>query len=187
MSKHRIVSRDHTKWIWQVHFNSSLSRYRITDHVMGCDFYSLFMIGYCPILRIIQASVRIYEDFDARGRYLRQGYVISSHSLLWDVITYPCLRYLLLATKSSYVTGISNFIPQFIVGCNYLSLPEILASGNKVLICDRDSCIITALIGVFECLCRCRCRPVSWHVGKAAGYNPFNPSNAGPVHILDPV
>ena len=31
-------------------------------------------------------------------------------------------------------TGISNYIPQFTVGCNYLSLPEILASGDKVLI-----------------------------------------------------
>ena len=30
--------------------------------------------------------------------------------------------------------GISNYIPQFTVGCNYLSLPEMPASGNKVLI-----------------------------------------------------
>ena len=30
--------------------------------------------------------------------------------------------------------GISNYIPQFTVGCNYLSLPEIPASGNKVLL-----------------------------------------------------
>ena len=30
--------------------------------------------------------------------------------------------------------GISNYIPQFTVGCNYLSLPEIPASGTKVLI-----------------------------------------------------
>ena len=44
-----------------------------------------------------------YEDFIARSRYLRQGKVIISHSKLWDVITNPCLRYLLLATKSSYV------------------------------------------------------------------------------------
>ena len=29
------------------------------------------------------------------------GYVITSHILLWDVITYPCLRYLLLPTKCS--------------------------------------------------------------------------------------
>ena len=29
--------------------------------------------------------------------------------------------------------GISTYIPQLTVGCNYLSLPEIPASGNKVL------------------------------------------------------
>ena len=31
--------------------------------------------------------------------------------------------------------GISNYIPQFTVGCNYVSLPEIPVSGNKVHIC----------------------------------------------------
>ena len=31
--------------------------------------------------------------------------------------------------------GISNYIPQLNVGCNYLSLPEIPASGNKVHTC----------------------------------------------------
>ena len=43
------------------------------------------------------------EDFFARSRYLRQGLVITSHNKLWDAITYPCLRYLLLAKKSSNV------------------------------------------------------------------------------------
>ena len=32
--------------------------------------------------------------------------------------------------------GKSNYIPQSTAGCNYLSLPEIPASGNKVLICE---------------------------------------------------
>ena len=40
-------------------------------------------------------------DFVVRNRYLMQGKVITSHSKLRGVITYPCLRYLLLATKSS--------------------------------------------------------------------------------------
>ena len=50
----------------------------------------------------VQISIS-YEDFVARSRYLNQGYVITSHGKMWDVITYPCLRYLLLATKSSYI------------------------------------------------------------------------------------
>ena len=40
------------------------------------------------------------EDFGNRSRHLRQGYVIAYHSILWDVITYPCLRYLFLVPKS---------------------------------------------------------------------------------------
>ena len=34
------------------------------------------------------------EDLGTRIRYLRQGYIIASHRILWDAITYPCLRYL---------------------------------------------------------------------------------------------
>ena len=44
----------------------------------------------------------IYEDFVARSRCLKQGWIIASHSILWDAITCPCLRYLLLATTSKY-------------------------------------------------------------------------------------
>ena len=42
------------------------------------------------------------ETFFARSRYLGYGWVITSHSLLWDVITYTCPRQLLMAPKSSY-------------------------------------------------------------------------------------
>ena len=44
-----------------------------------------------------------YEDCGVNSRYIRQGFVIASHRILWDAITYLCLRYLLLAPKSSYV------------------------------------------------------------------------------------
>ena len=40
----------------------------------------------------------------------------------------------LCCQKQVSQAGISNYIPQFTVGCNYLSLPEITVSGNKVLI-----------------------------------------------------
>ena len=43
-----------------------------------------------------------YVDFGAGSRYLRQGLVIASHRVLWDAITCPCLKYLLLSPKSSY-------------------------------------------------------------------------------------
>ena len=71
----------------------------------------------------------IYENFDARSRYLRQGYVIASHSILWDAFTYPCLRYLLLATKS-------------ICLCMYCQTSNIRCSKSKNL---NVSCLILQL------------------------------------------
>ena len=51
--------------------------------------------------RIREPTRHTSENLAARSRYLRPGWVIASCSLLWDVITYPCLRYLLLPTKST--------------------------------------------------------------------------------------
>ena len=48
--------------------------------------------------------------------------------ILWIII------WGLWCQKQVFQVGISNYIPQFTVGCNYLSLPEIPASGTKVLI-----------------------------------------------------
>ena len=39
----------------------------------------------------------------SRSRYLRKGWIVVSHSKLWNAITYPCPRYQLLAPKSSFV------------------------------------------------------------------------------------
>ena len=41
--------------------------------------------------------------YGLRSRYLRQGWVIAFHSILWDAIIYPCLKYLLLAPKSAWL------------------------------------------------------------------------------------
>ena len=46
--------------------------------------------------------------------------------------------------------GISNYIPRFTVGCNYLSLPEIPASGAKDLVCCVRWLIFTSIV----CCCR---------------------------------
>ena len=48
----------------------------------------------------------------------------------------------LCCLKQVSQTGISNFIPQNTVGCNYLSLPEIPASGNKVHNCVDPVCML---------------------------------------------
>ena len=46
------------------------------------------------------------------------------------------IRQALLMKRPKQVSqaGIRNYIPQFTVGCNYLSLPEVPASGSNVLI-----------------------------------------------------
>ena len=45
----------------------------------------------------------LYDYFAARNRCVRQRLVITSHSLLWDVITYACPRYLLHHTLDSNI------------------------------------------------------------------------------------
>ena len=49
-------------------------------------------------------SCTIYEECCTRSRYQGQGQVITSHRL-WDVITYHCPWYLLLAQHSPYHHG----------------------------------------------------------------------------------
>ena len=53
----------------------------------------------CPIFSQHWGLVRPYKDFGARSRYRRHGKLIASHKILWDGITYPCLRYQLRAPK----------------------------------------------------------------------------------------
>ena len=53
-----------------------------------------------PWLRQCAQSER-QEDFGARSRYLGHASVITSLYVLWDVITYTCPRYLLLAPRFS--------------------------------------------------------------------------------------
>ena len=48
--------------------------------------------------------------------------------MLWKLIRR------LWCQKLASQAGISNYIPQFTVGCNYLSLPEIPASGTKIIL-----------------------------------------------------
>ena len=88
---------------------------------------SLFMLHFHILLHICGLC--------CRNRYHRPGQVITSHSKLRDVITYPCLRYLLLATKSSfsiciYCSGFVcvNFIYDFSVTIYHLGLYSL--NGN---------------------------------------------------------
>ena len=46
----------------------------------------------------------------SRGRFLKHGWIIAFHRIVWDVITYPCLGDLLLIPKSSYTAYRWNMI-----------------------------------------------------------------------------
>ena len=56
--------------------------------------------------------------------------------------------------------GLSNCIPQNTVGCNYLSLPEIPASGTQVLIYAEVHLVIVAVIPGLGPL------PVCWNIAQ---------------------
>ena len=56
--------------------------------------------------------MRIFVEFDARSRYLRQELVIASHRILRDAITYPGLRNMLLVLKSSLMVSTASLKAQ---------------------------------------------------------------------------
>ena len=62
--------------------------------------------------------------------HLRGGHLCGT--LFHDMTPWRGVICGLCCQKQVSQAGISNYIPQFTVGCNYLSLPEIPASGNKV-------------------------------------------------------
>ena len=53
----------------------------------------------------------------------------TGHELYWYMRT--------LVPEADISAWISNCVPQNTVGCNYLALPEIPASGAKVFICNQ--------------------------------------------------
>ena len=73
------------------HILASLHAARLQPMAENLTYVTYSLLGY----DLVKPKV----DFAARSRYLRQWWVITPHSKLRDVITYPCLRYLLLATS----------------------------------------------------------------------------------------
>ena len=63
--------------------------------IQDCSHHLLMCIVY----------YKLPADLGIRNIYLRQRHLIASHSILWDAITYPSLRYLLVAPKSPYEQG----------------------------------------------------------------------------------
>ena len=66
-------------------------------------------------------------------------------------ILYPYMR--TLVPKQVSQAGKGNCIPQYSVGCNYLALPEVPASGTKVLIYRTVRIYITPLLSSQHHVC----------------------------------
>ena len=81
-SAHLIANFENKKALWS-HFND------VTPAAVS------LMLHMCPN--------RSYQDFGARSRYIRQGSLNASHSILRDAIAYTCTGYQLLVPTSLYV------------------------------------------------------------------------------------
>ena len=97
--------------------------------------YQLVMTQYCTIVGPLH--------FLGKAYILNMASVRSSLKLLmtwflalWDgcncLVNTRCQMRTLFQRSRISQAGITNYIPQFTVGCNYLSLPEISASVHKV-------------------------------------------------------
>ena len=62
-------------------------------------------VNQVQIIRTLTVQITvilIYEHFGARIMYLGHVWIITSHSTVWDVLSYPIPSYLFLAPKSPY-------------------------------------------------------------------------------------
>ena len=85
------------------------------------------------LLQLIKNRIQENQEYSSSNWYLyNQSITDSLHSL-------KTKSWGLCCQKQVSQAGISNYIPQFTVGGSYLSLPEIPASGYKVLSCPNVS------------------------------------------------
>ena len=91
-------------------------------HTLFYGIHYIFLEIYCIVwytvyLLIYTVLYEIYCIF------------LEIDCVVWNILYLYIYIWGLCCQKQVSQAGISNYIPQFTVGCNYLSLPEILASG----------------------------------------------------------
>ena len=101
------------------------SQSNAVSHWLGAKLETALRLASCMAF-----LWRVYEN-GARTRYLRQGEVIAPHRILWFGITYPCLRYLLLAPKSSYMNTSSNLVRIFEITPGFVHTYDINLIARK--------------------------------------------------------
>ena len=100
-------------------------------------FHSLYTC-FCHMIPLAMMNDRFLTD-QLYGWFLLWWITLSIISNTFITCTRPLVNttadiWGLWCQKQVSQAGLSNYLPQFTVGCNYLSLPEIPASGAKVLI-----------------------------------------------------
>ena len=126
---------------------SKLSQW--TPHNKGRVVACLLIVLLNPVstdldINIINSIGTINRGPIFRG-YCEACYALQCPRAMKPLLIVPILSVICLCQTAHYIWGHccqkqvsqaekSNYIPQFTVGCNYWSRPEIPASGNKVLI-----------------------------------------------------
>ena len=122
-NRHQVISNHNDEYVTIVSQVSCQATYTImlwkrnklcSREVLGSPTHWFHCYWWGPPLRIIIWGLWCQKQV---SQVLISNYIPS---LLWDAITYPCLRNLLLTPKSSLI---NNYILQFTAGGDYLSLP----------------------------------------------------------------
>ena len=71
---------------------------------------TIFITVMFQFMQCTHNGIYCTYDFSAKSRYLKQRWVIASHRIPRNAITYSCLRYLFLAPKSSHMSLIRSFV-----------------------------------------------------------------------------
>ena len=116
--------------MWSV--NRVLSEKWIIAHVLCIRFHS---VGFGEIISFYWRHV-ISSMTSFNLVFIGIATTISLLQLHWSNPKGYGQIWGLCCQKQVSQAGISNYIAQFTAGCNYLFLPEIPASGDKVLICQ---------------------------------------------------
>ena len=109
--------------------------------------------GLCCRKQVSQAGISNYiPQFTVECNYLSLPEIPASGNKLWDVITYSCLRYLLLATKSTYITlwtngthhrdHIFNHISLIKPFCILIQISQVFFSKGPI---DNKSALVQAI------------------------------------------
>ena len=100
----------------------------------GIDVLRIRECGNHDLVHLMSSGQVWHIPPTQHGNLVCLRHVIPSH--VRTVWVHAKKHYIwgLCRQKQVSLAGIRKYIPQFNVGCNYLSLPEIHASGDKVLI-----------------------------------------------------